>query len=67
MGFKNVAFLLTQASFLTPHVIETVIEVKASTLPHVLIVWLEVSKGILPVKYFSNKASFYISYISWRS
>ena len=37
-------------------------------LPHVLKLWLGVSNGMLPVKYFnSNKASFCISQISLRS
>ena len=35
---------------------------KASCPPHVLKLWLGVSKGMLPVKYFcSNKPSFYVS------
>ena len=33
----------------TPHFLEIVVEVKALGLPHVLELWLGVSKGMLPV------------------
>ena len=41
-----------------PHVLKIVVVVKASGPPHVLKLWLGVSKGILPVRYVhSNEAS----------
>ena len=58
MGLQDVAFLPPEL-LLTPHLLKIVVEVKASGSPHVLRLWLTVSKGMLPVKYFcSNKASF---------
>ena len=51
-----------------PHVLNIVVDVKASGPPHVLGQWLTVSKGMLHAKYFcSNKASFCVSSILWRS
>ena len=61
MSFQDVAFLSSQASF-TPHFLTIVVEVKVSGQAHVLILWLGVSNGILPVKYFcSNKAAFCVN------
>ena len=37
-----------------PRLIKTVVEAKASEPPHVLKLWLGVSKGILPVKFFHS-------------
>ena len=51
-----------------PHFLKIVVEVKASGPPHVLKLWLVISKGMLPITYFhSNKASFCIIQISWSS
>ena len=59
MGFQDVAFLPSGASFL-PHFTTIVVEVKAVGTPHVLKLWLRVSKGMLPEEYIhSDKA--YIS------
>ena len=58
MGFQDVTFLPSRANF-SPHFLKIVVEVKASGPPHVLALWLGVSKGMLPVRYFrSNKSSF---------
>ena len=58
MGFQDVAFLPPLTSF-PPHFVKIVVEVKASGPPHVLRLWLGVSKGMLAVEYFrSNEASF---------
>ena len=58
MGFRDVPFLPSRASSPT-HFSKIVIEVKASGSPHILKLWLGVSKGMLPAEYFhSNKASF---------
>ena len=58
MGYQNAAFLPPRASF-PPHFLNIVVEVKASGPPHVLKLWLGVSKGMLPVKYVRyNKTSF---------
>ena len=57
MGFLDVAFLSSQASFSTSILI--IVEVKASWTPHISRLWLGVDNGMLPVKYFcSNKAFF---------
>ena len=41
------------------HFLKIVVEVRALGLPHILTFWLEVSRGMLPVKYFCfNKCSF---------
>ena len=53
MGFQDVAFMSSQASF-PPHFLNTVVEVEALGPPHVLKLWLWLSKGILPVKYFCS-------------
>ena len=43
----------------TQRFLQIVVLVKASGPPHVLVLWLGVTKGMLPVRYFSfNKASF---------
>ena len=58
MGYQDAVFLPTQARS-TPHFLKIVVEEKAVAPPHVLNLWLGVSKGMLPVKYISsNKASF---------
>ena len=67
IDFQDEAFLPSRASF-SPHFLEIKVKLKASGPSHVLELWLGVSKGMLPVKYFrSNKASFYGSRILWRS
>ena len=50
MGFQDVAFLTSYASF-PPHLLKIVLEMKALGPPHVLELWLAVSKGMLPVEY----------------
>ena len=61
MGCQDVSFLPPRASF-PPHFLTIVVEVKTSGPPHVLILWLGVSKGMLPVKYVpSNKTSFCVT------
>ena len=58
MGFQDAAFLPPELGF-SPHYLKIVVEVKASGPPHVLRMWLAVSKGMLPVEYIhSSKASF---------
>ena len=57
MGFLDVAFLPSKASFFTFKKI--VVDVKTLRPPHALQLWLVLSKGMLPVKnIYSNKASF---------
>ena len=58
VSFQDVAFLPPTASF-HPHFLQiVVVEVKAFEPPHVLSMWLRLSKGMLLVKYFlSSKAS----------
>ena len=59
MGFQDVVFLTSRASFLSPHFLRIAVEVKASGPLHVLKLWLGVSKCMLPVNYFcSNKVAF---------
>ena len=63
MGFRDVAFLPCRSTFYTTFK-KIMVELEAIGSSHVLEMWLEVSNGILPVKYFcSNNASF----LSWRS
>ena len=58
MVFQDVAFLSPGPRF-TPHSSKFVTEVNTSGLPHVLKVWLGVSKCMHPVKFFcSPKCSF---------
>ena len=58
MGVQDVAFLSNRASF-PSQFLEIMVEVNVSEPPHVLKLWLGVSKDMLPVEYFrSNKASF---------
>ena len=58
MGFQDVAFEIGY----TPHFLVIVMEVKASGPPYVLELWSVVSKGVLPVKYFSsNRNPFCVS------
>ena len=65
MRFQDVAFLPTEIVF-TSHFLNVEVVAKTSGPPHVLGLWLGVSKGMLPVKYFySNRASFCVSQISW--
>ena len=52
MCFQDVEFLSSQANF-PPYFLKIVVDVKALGLPHVLKLWLRVSKGMLPVKYFT--------------
>ena len=49
MGVQDVALLPSRASFSTTHFLESVVEVKASGPPHVLELWLGLSKVMLPV------------------
>ena len=46
---------------LPQHFLKIVIEVKASESPHVLKLWLGVSKGMLNVKYFRSTKPLYVS------
>ena len=56
MDFQDIALLPSRACF-SPHYLKIAVEMKASGPPHVLKMWLVVSKGILSVEYFhSNKA-----------
>ena len=67
MSVQDVAFLPSGASVFTTF-LRMLVEVNALGRPHVLELWLRVSKGMLPVRYFCyNKASFCVSRISWRS
>ena len=67
MGFHEVASLPSQASS-TPRFFKIVVMVKTSGPPHVLTLWLGVSKGMLPVRYVQfNKSSFCVSQTSLRS
>ena len=67
MTFQGIAFQPTRASS-SPHFLKIVVEVKTLGPPHVLILLLGVSKGMHPaVSLRSNKASFCVSIISWRS
>ena len=57
-GFSGCSVSANLSEFFTTHFLQIVVEVKASGPPHILKLWLEVKKGMLPVKYFcSNKAS----------
>ena len=53
MGFQDVAYLPSRASF-PRHFLDIVVELKALGPPHVLILWLGVGMGTLPVKYFHS-------------
>ena len=67
MSYQDVALFPSHTS-LPPHFLIIVVDAKASERPHVLKVWLGVSNGMLPAKYFSpNKSSFWVSQISWKS
>ena len=56
-GLSGCSVPALRASFSTTF-LKIMVLVKASRLPHVLKLWLVVSKGMLPVKYFrSNNAS----------
>ena len=48
MGYKDEAFLPSRSGS-TPHLLKIVVEAKALGPPHVLKLWLGVSKGVLPV------------------
>ena len=65
MPITGVAFLpQTPGASHTPHFLNVAVEVKALGTPHV---WLEASKGMLPVKYFFQPptpgASFYTTFL----
>ena len=61
-GFSGCSFPVLPSLFFAPHFLTIVVEVKDLGPPLVLELWFEVSKGMLPVKYFcSNKASFCVS------
>ena len=64
MGFRDVAFMSSLASF-APYFLKIVLEEKALGQPHVLQLWLGVSKGMLPVKCFCF-SYFCVSLISKR-
>ena len=49
MGFQDVVFLPSRASFPLDF-LQIVAEVNASGPPHVIELWLRVSKGMFPVK-----------------
>ena len=55
MGFQDVAFLPSQASFFSLRVLKIVVEDKSSGPPYVLKLWFGVSKGMFPVKCFCFK------------
>ena len=56
-NFTQFDMFLPSELGLTPHFLNNVVDVKTSGLRHVLKLWIEVSKGMLPVKYFcSNKS-----------
>ena len=44
-----------------PHFLHVVVEVEALGPPHVLILWLGVRKGMVPVKYFSPAKPLFVS------
>ena len=48
-------------SLFHPHFLNIVVEVKTSEPPHVLKLWLVVSKGMLPVKYFAPTKPLFVS------
>ena len=68
MAFQDVAFLPSRTCFCTTFLKKCGNEVNASGPPHVLELWLGVSEGMLPVNYLhSNKSSFCVSWLLWRS
>ena len=67
MSFQLVALLPSRASFPTIF-LKVVVVVKSSGLSHFLELWLGVSKGMLPVRYFCfTQPLLCVSQISWRS
>ena len=56
IGFQDVAFLLSRASF-AAHFLELMVGVVTFGTPHVLKLWLGVGKVMLPVKYFHSSQS----------
>ena len=60
MSFQDVAFLSSRAGFPTTFK-KIAVEVNILTQPHILQLWLGVSKGILPVKYFHSVKLFFVS------
>ena len=63
IGFHDVAFLPPEL-VLPPHFLIVVVAVMASGLPHALRLWLGVSKGMFPVKYFAPTKPLCVSSIS---
>ena len=57
MRFQDVVFLPSKASF-TSHLLIIIVVFEASGPPHVLKLWLGLSKGMLPVKYFDSLSLF---------
>ena len=61
VGYQDVTLQPFRAISI-PHLIKTAVEVKAVELPHVVYMWLRLSKLVRPLKYLSSsKASFCIS------
>ena len=60
MGFQDVAFLPSRASF-RQHFLEVMVKVMISGLTHALKMWLGVGKGMLPVKYFCSSRLLFVS------
>ena len=56
LDFHNMTILPSGASF-PPHILKIVAKGKVSGTPHVLKLWLGVSKGMLPVKYICPNKS----------
>ena len=60
MDFQDVEFLISLASFYTTF-LEMHGRAEGLQLPHVLKLWLRVSKGMLPLRYFLLNNSFFVS------
>ena len=60
MSSQDVAFLPSRDS-VPPHFFKIMVEVIASGHPHVLKLWLGVSKGMLRVEYFRSNKAFFVS------
>ena len=60
MTIQDAVFLPSQASF-PPHFLKTVVDVKASGQPHIIKLWLGISKVILPVKYFCSTKPLFVT------
>ena len=61
-GFSRGSVLSTQRyGGIAPYFMKIVVEVNTSGRPHVSKLWLEVSKGVLPVKCSCYSKSFFVS------